>query len=633
MAGNDRTMNLLQELEHDYESIMGIRTGMRTNSTNYYSIEEEIAYLHQRIDHINRSQIHERFRSSSTVSNMSTVTVMDASTQTVVTMVTDEAGVLHDRWNAGGLNDGWNTGGIYDNNRDVNSREFYPSYHNGNMYHQNGPTSKVNRESPTQKRDSSDNVVPCHFCGGSGVDLSQFDAYKWANGEIPFDAPFHPKMTQTQNNTYSHDNKRHISWAFIDIGANNSPKVSHIHLELSTSPLQTIDDLNKSDLNGRHLAAPISSQHQNQNYYHPSQLSEGSSQYSYSESELDLPKEEESEDFTESESGTDDYVTLRRSNFTYRHPSFGTSVECFADGEDNYNGSGDQDGEVSPFVNFVSKLDNQEPTGNLCNEDNVPRVKEQKRILKPSYKKIGDRRPTPGPTGYLNNIPRNQDGKQLDDDVNDIDLNDPELNEAAIKMQAAFKGFNTRKKMGVTNNAKPDSNMATHSKRPIEANEEIDIDLNDPEVEMAAVKMQAAFKGFSARKKMGPKKNNDRKNPVVEPDIVMQKSSDLHSALPNGDVKNPNQKGTNEELDEIDLEDPELAAAATKMQAAFKGFNARKKMGLAKNKKSIVGEYKIMILMILIDRFVVQINRLFNFAPVPVFCPYSLNTESLLQKS
>ena len=36
----------------------------------------------------------------------------------------------------------------------------------------------------------------------------------------------------------------------------------------------------------------------------------------------------------------------------------------------------------------------------------------------------------------------------------------------------------------------------------VEETEEIDIDLNDPDVEKAAIKIQASFKGFQSRKEM-----------------------------------------------------------------------------------------------------------------------------------
>ena len=42
-------------------------------------------------------------------------------------------------------------------------------------------------------------------------------------------------------------------------------------------------------------------------------------------------------------------------------------------------------------------------------------------------------------------------------------------------------------------------------KEPSKEEEEVDIDLNDPEVEKAAIKIQAGFKGFQTRKEMQSK--------------------------------------------------------------------------------------------------------------------------------
>ena len=79
----------------------------------------------------------------------------------------------------------------------------------------------------------------------------------------------------------------------------------------------------------------------------------------------------------------------------------------------------------------------------------------------------------------------------------------------------------------------------------------IDIDLTDPEVAHAATKIQAGFKGMKARKEVSEMKGSSQKDEVSV---------------------NEN----NEEVVDIDLEDPDVEAAATKIQAGFKGMKARK---------------------------------------------------------
>ncbi|KAI1303121.1 hypothetical protein HDE_02382 [Halotydeus destructor] len=73
----------------------------------------------------------------------------------------------------------------------------------------------------------------------------------------------------------------------------------------------------------------------------------------------------------------------------------------------------------------------------------------------------------------------------------DVDLNDPELEKAATKIQATFKGYKARQEI----------KGKTDADNPIEEPaEEIDIDLNDPDVAKAATKIQATFRGYQTRK-------------------------------------------------------------------------------------------------------------------------------------
>ena len=552
----DRTLHLLQELEHEYENIMGLRTntnhpdyesvmGLRPSSNNtYYSVEEEIAYLHERIDQIHRNQVQNRLRNSSAAKRTKEVSCQ-----------TEHKDYLCN-------------GTTLDHNRGKSHQDL-----NEDGRHPNESSSSAKHKATDKS--SQERLTPCHFCGGSGVDLSQFPAHKWAQGSLPFVTSSHPHRKKST----SQDNTRHISWAFIDTGQ-SQPQVSHIYLELSTSPLQTLDEQTKTQ---QQFSNTMPNEHPATDPYRPKQinLSDSDSKASCSESELELREPDYSGDTSDSsaastESENNDYVTLKRTHFTHRYPSFGTSVE-FADFEDNCNGFSDKEGEESPFATFVSKIDKsqQQQTNNPPPVANTSRTRDQKRILKPSYKQLKGRRPTPGPPSYPNGMPSDDD----DHEYVDLDLRDPELQEAAVKMQAAFKGFSARKKLDLdkANKSGPQSRDISKNS-PSPATEEIDIDLNDPEVEMAAVKMQAAFKGFNARKKMGLNKSSSNK--PIEPKIVVRAATPLNSSTPT--------RNDDDDLADIDLNDPDLACAATKMQAAFKGFSARKKM---KQSKTKVGKY------------------------------------------
>jgi len=141
----------------------------------------------------------------------------------------------------------------------------------------------------------------------------------------------------------------------------------------------------------------------------------------------------------------------------------------------------------------------------------------------------------------------------------DIDLNAPETEEAALKIQAAFRGHQVRKEMSEDKTEEP---AAETSEKPAE--EEIDIDLNDPQTEEAAVKIQAAFRGHQTRTELAARM-------IDEAD---ERPQNEHMPSPVGQKSLP---GEEEEID-IDLEAPETEEAAIKIQAAFRGHQVRKEV-------------------------------------------------------
>jgi len=147
------------------------------------------------------------------------------------------------------------------------------------------------------------------------------------------------------------------------------------------------------------------------------------------------------------------------------------------------------------------------------------------------------------------------------------DLNCAQVKDATIKIQSAYRGFQTRKIIKEQNQDLPDLKAAEvvaatikiqsaykgfRTRKMIEAHKEILPDLNCAQVQDATVKIQSAYRGFKTRKQM--------------------KSS--NEDLP----KIPNKKRSDEIANEDlpDLCDQETLAAALKIQSAFKGYQVRK---------------------------------------------------------
>merc|ERR1712200_14352 len=108
---------------------------------------------------------------------------------------------------------------------------------------------------------------------------------------------------------------------------------------------------------------------------------------------------------------------------------------------------------------------------------------------------------------------------------------------------------------------------------------EIDIDLDDPDVQNAATKIQAGFRGAQTRKelkqheKLSPRNECGMENKIISKDESNENLGNIRKI----EVQTNIIDSKTNEID-IDLEDPDVQSAATKIQAGFRGSKTRKEL-------------------------------------------------------
>ena len=161
---------------------------------------------------------------------------------------------------------------------------------------------------------------------------------------------------------------------------------------------------------------------------------------------------------------------------------------------------------------------------------------------------------------------KDQRAKQTVD--NDLpDLEDKDVQDAVTKIQAAFKGFKVRQGKMASEVKKTTVFKGKRTKQVL--NDDLP-DLEDKDVQDAATKIQAAFKGHKVRlaKKLKP----DDDLPDLNDRGIQDAATKIQAAFKGHKVR----KAKQQEEDLPDLKDKDVQNAATKIQAAFKGHKVRK---------------------------------------------------------
>ncbi|KAL6266253.1 hypothetical protein P5V15_003114 [Pogonomyrmex californicus] len=135
---------------------------------------------------------------------------------------------------------------------------------------------------------------------------------------------------------------------------------------------------------------------------------------------------------------------------------------------------------------------------------------------------------------------------------------------AATKIQAAFRGHHARKSLRVSETAsKPKADEESTEQSTKEQLEE-EFPTDDQELCDAAKKIQATFRGHMSRKEQATAAAKSAINMVESATAKIEEK--MQDAV--------------HELEGIDLADPDLHKAATKIQASFRGHKVRQEVNI-----------------------------------------------------
>lgn len=161
---------------------------------------------------------------------------------------------------------------------------------------------------------------------------------------------------------------------------------------------------------------------------------------------------------------------------------------------------------------------------------------------------------------------KDEDCKKVEEEKEEEDSEKHKI-EAATRIQAAFRGHHARKSMKETEASKQQTGTNSESE-PTKEQLQQEFRADDKELCNAATKIQASFRGHMSRKEQAASALAKSAG-----DFVENAASKIEKKVE--DAVN--------ELEGIDLTDPDLHKAATKIQASFRGHKVRQEVSVTPN--------------------------------------------------